>query len=205
MMYSIDDIKTIIAEISNTVIQNKDTLSDLDSKSGDGDLGISMEAAFAAINTSCQEYDGDDLGAMMLKASMACNRAAPSTMGTLISSGILSIAKLLKSKTSIEEQELITLPKTFTEGIVSRGKAELGDKTILDALVPMANTVEETYAETNDLYQSFKAGAVAAEEAAEATRGMQARIGRAKWLGKRAAEYPDAGAMLCAIIAKSLV
>jgi dihydroxyacetone kinase len=142
---------------------------------------------------------------MLLKASMACNRAAPSTMGTLISSGILSVAKLMKSKTSIEEQEVITLPRIFSEGIVSRGKAELGDKTILDALVPMANAVEETFAETKDLNQSFKAGAVAAGAAAEATRGMQARIGRAKWLGKRAAEYPDAGAMLCAIIAKSLV
>jgi len=203
--YTIDHAKELIQSISNVVLQNKDYLGELDSKSGDGDLGMSMEAAFEAINKTCHAYKGDDLGEMLLKSSLSCNKAAPSTMGTLISSGILSIAKELNGKSEIRESEIIDLPRIFTEGIKARGKADLGDKTILDALIPMYQTIEKVYSESNDLDQSISAGAEAAETAAEETKGMQAKIGRARWLGSRAAENPDAGAMLCAIVAKSLL
>ncbi len=197
-------IKARILKVCADVIAQKETLGDLDSKSGDGDLGMSMEAAFSAIRESCQAYEGDDLGAMLMKAALACNRAAPSTMGTLISSGIMSLAKTCKGQSGLEDDQIITLPRIFTEGVQTRGKAKLGDKTILDALLPMCDALEAAYADGAGLQASFAAGAAAADKAAEATRGMQAKTGRAKWLGKRAAEHPDAGAKLCAIAAQSL-
>jgi len=204
-MFTVKDIKTLIAKVYTSVNENIDYLGDLDGKSGDGDLGISMEAAFKALYNTSKVYDGTDIGVMLLKLAKDCNKAAPSTMGTLIASGIMALAKYSKGKSTLKEDEIVNLPRIFAEAIMSRGKAKLGDKTILDALLPLCDAVETTYAQTSDLKKSFQIGAEAAEKATEATKGMRAKIGRAKWLGERAAEHTDAGATLCTIIAKALV
>lgn len=202
-MIAIADVKDRIEKIAQGVIQNQAKLEDLDKKSGDGDLGMSMVAAFNAILESVRSFDGNDIGAMLLKSALACNKAAPSTMGTLLSSGMVAIAKAWKGKDRLTEEEVVLVPRLFTEAIIARGKAKQGDKTILDALFPLCDAVEKTYAETQDLQRSFAAGAEAAEQGAEATRGMRAAIGRAKWLGERAAVHPDAGAVLGAIMARA--
>ena len=203
-MFTVEDIKNITGKLYAAVQENQDYLGELDGKSGDGDLGISMHAAFQAIDAVSEEYTDVDIGKMLFKMAKDCNKAAPSTMGTLISSGIMAMAKACKDKQSLGAGDAVNLPRVFTDAIMARGKAQLGDKTILDALIPYCNAVESAYTETSDLSGSFKKGALAAEEASQATRGMRAKIGRAKWLGERAAEHPDAGAVLCAIIAKSL-
>ena len=88
---------------------------------------------------------------------------------------------------------------------MARGGAKLGDKTILDALCPMAETVEREFSQGSALKAAFSAGAETAKTAAKGTAGMRAAAGRAKWLGERAVEYPDGGAVLCGIIAQALV
>lgn len=87
---------------------------------------------------------------------------------------------------------------------MARGKAQRGDKTILDALLPMAEAVEKSFAETGCLSAALQAGAQAAKEGAEGTCGMLAKTGRARWLGERAREHMDAGAALCALVASAL-
>ncbi len=141
---------------------------------------------------------------LMMKAALACNKAAPSTMGTLISSGMMALAKTAKGKSELSDAEVVAVPRQFAEAIMQRGKAKPGDKTILDALVPMADAVEAEFAKNGDLKTAYSAGAKAADEGAKATSGMLAAAGRAKWLGERARENPDGGAVLCAIIAKIL-
>ncbi len=200
-----DELLTGFAKISQAVEKNLDYLGELDGKSGDGDLGLSMKAAFDAIGKAADAYPGDDLGLLFMNTAMACNRAAPSTMGTLLSAGLMALAKAFKGQVELSEAELITLPRRFAEGIQSRGKAKLGDKTILDALLPYADALEATFAETEDLKSASLKAALAAETAAECTKGMVAQIGRAKWLGERANAFADGGATLWAIIARSLV
>jgi dihydroxyacetone kinase-like protein len=204
-MYTIEAIKNLVAKINLSLEEKVNYLGELDGKSGDGDLGLSIQAAFKAMESASQEFSGNDIGILLQTMAKACNKAAPSTMGTLIASGILGIAKSQIGKEELSDDEIIRFPRIFTDAIVARGKAKMGDKTILDALVPMCNAAETTYSRTGDLRESFQDGAEAAEKAAEATRGMQARIGRAKWLGERAAEYPDAGAVLCSILARSIL
>ncbi len=204
-MYQIDDVKKIITKVANEVRAQKDYLGELDGKSGDGDLGLSMEAAYGAILDTANAYEGAQISEMLLKASMNCNKAAPSTMGTLMSAGVMALAKAAKGKDGFEDEDIIKMPRQFAEAIMARGKAKPGDKTILDALCPMADTVEQKAAEGASLKEAFEAGAVTAKEAAAATAGMRATMGRAKWLGERAAEYPDGGAILCSIIAAALV
>lgn len=204
-MYTVEDIKKLIQKVDSAISKKAEIIGELDGKSGDGDLGISMQAAFRAMNTACQEYQEKDIGRMLQGIAKACNKAAPSTMGTLIAGGILGIAKTQIGNESLEDADIQVFPRIFAEAIMARGKAKLGDKTILDALIPMCDVVEDTYTKSKDLKLSFQKGAEAAEKAADATKGMQAKIGRAKWLGERAAEYPDAGAVLCSILVKALI
>ena len=204
-MYQINDVKSVIAKVAKAIDEKRDYLGELDGKSGDGDLGMSMEAAFGALRETADGYTGDQISEMLMKAAMNCNKAAPSTMGTLISAGVMAIAKAAKGKTGLEDDDVAKLPRLFAEAIMARGKAKPGDKTILDALCPMADTVEEKRAQGASLKEAYEAAADTAEKAAAATAGMRAAAGRAKWLGERAAEYPDGGAVLCSIIAKALV
>ena len=198
------DLLAGFVKIRQAVEKNLDFLGELDGKSGDGDLGLSMKAAFDAIGQAADAYPGDDLGLLLMNTAMACNRAAPSTMGTLLSAGLMALAKAYKGQEEISDAELVTLPRRFAEGIQNRGKAKLGDKTILDALLPYADALEAAFAETQDLRAANLKAAIAAEAAAEGTKGMVAQIGRAKWLGERANAYADGGATLWAIIARSL-
>ncbi|MBR3842745.1 MAG: DAK2 domain-containing protein [Christensenellaceae bacterium] len=204
-MAKITEVKAFFAKIAAILKDNADELARLDGLSGDGDLGASMAAAGQAMETAADMAAGDEIGGNLLKIAMACNKAAPSTMGTLISGGIMQIAKATKGKTELAEEDLAGLPTLFAEGIMARGKAQRGDKTILDALIPMAEAVKEKFAETGDIGAAYAAGAIAAEAGAEATKGMLAKIGRAKWIGERAQENMDAGAALCAIIAKNIL
>ncbi len=203
-MYQIDDIRQVIEKAAQAVYENRDYLGELDGKSGDGDLGLSMENAFRAVKGTADEYNGTSISELLMKAAMNCNRAAPSTMGTLMSAGIMSIAKAAKGKDAFSDGDVARLPRVFAEAIMARGKAKPGDKTILDALVPMADALESEFDKGRPLKQAFAEAAKTAKTAADATAGMRAAIGRAKWLGERAAEYPDGGAVLCAVIAGKL-
>lgn len=204
-MYQLKDVNRIIFKVADAIHEKRDYLGELDGKSGDGDLGISMEAAFGAIRETAGGYEGGQISEMMMKAAMNCNKAAPSTMGTLMSAGIMAIAKAAKGKDGFEDEDMVKLPRLFAQGIMARGKAKVGDKTILDALCPMADAVEEQFAKGKSLKEAYEAAADVAEKAAAATAGMRASAGRAKWLGERAAEYPDAGAVLCAVVARAMV
>lgn len=204
MSYGINDAKALIARVSDIIEAHKDELNELDGRSGDGDLGMSVALGLAATKASAEAFEGDDMGKMLAMAAMACNREAPSTMGTLVSSGIMAVGKAFKGKTEVEEADVVAIPRTFADAIAARGGSKLGDKTILDALYPMADVLEERVAAGDELGVAMGAAAAKAREAAEATSGIQASVGRAKWLGERAASNPDGGAILCAVVAEGL-
>lgn len=203
-MYRIDDVRCVIDKAARAVFDQRDYLGELDGKSGDGDLGLSMELAFEALRSTAVEYNGTSISDMLTKAAMNCNRAAPSTMGTLLSAGILSIAKAAKGRETLLDEDVVRLPRIFAEAIMVRGKAKPGDKTILDAMLPLADTLEAAFAGGLPIGEAFHQAAKTARRAAESTAGIRAAAGRAKWLGDRAAEYPDGGAILCAVIAEGL-
>ena len=204
-MAEIAEIRKLVDIIYESIEDKADYLGELDGKSGDGDLGLSMKAAFRAIKNSVDSSLGDDLGKTMMEAAIACNKAAPSTMGTLISAGLMNTARSIKGKKILTDEDIIRIPRLFADGIMQRGKAKLGDKTILDALAPMAETAEMAFSSGVSIEEAFLQAAEKARESAEKTAGMKANVGRAHWLGDRAAAYPDGGAMLCAIVANAVV
>ena len=93
----------------------------------------------------------------------------------------------------------------MADSIMMRGNAQLGDKTILDALIPLHETLGAAYRKTGDLKISAEQAAEAAKEGAKTTKGMIAKVGRAKWIADRSRDYPDGGAVLCCQLMEVLV
>ena len=204
--YWTEDLKKLFLNICRICEENQEILTELDSRLGDGDMGISMGNGARAIRKVLEEFPEQetDLTKLFLNASMAFNRAAPSTLGTLISFGMMAVGKALNHKKTVEEEEIPELVGLFADTISMRGKAGRGDKTILDALLPYAEVLKSTYEKGGGLKEAHKEASRAAEAGMESTKGIRAKTGRASWLDTRNMEYPDAGAVLCTVIVNEI-
>ena len=160
-MIQITQIKEVLSRICDVMIREKEALTEIDSRLGDGDMGISMEKGAVAVKRVLENGQENSISNLLLTAASAFNRAAPSTLGTLISFSIMSIAK------------------------VTKGRAKQGDKTILDAFIPFADTLQSVYDGKKDVQAALEAALEAAEKGMESTKGMLAKTGRASWLDGR--------------------
>jgi len=204
MSTPLNAVRHLVGTIADEMMAAKEELTAIDSRLGDGDMGMSMEKGALALKRAI-ESDAPDAAALLGGAATAFNRAAPSTLGTLLSCGIQDTARFLKEHPEPSDADIASIPRRFAEIISKRGKANEGDKTILDALIPYATTLEESYRATGDLTAALKAAAESARAGMEKTKGMVAKAGRAKWLADRNKDCPDGGAVLCCRIADCLV
>lgn len=208
--YSYEEVGPIVVKIAEKIKQNVEILAELDGLSGDGDLGETMEkSANAMIQTAGMNQGSTDIGAFLMKTAASMNQAAPSTLGTLLSCAVMACAKEFKGQQRISAIQVSQIPAMMAASIGERGKAKLGDKTILDALIPMSEAILETFGngmadvhgnETQRLKIAFHEGAMAARAGAQHTSTMVPKAGRAQWIGERVSMNLDAGAVLCAIV-----
>lgn len=203
-VYTISDVRRVLYAVTEEMVAQKSKLTEIDSKLGDGDMGISMEKAAQAIRAVLDENMEGSPGKVLMLCASACNRAAPSTLGTLLSIGIMTVGQEAGDSPVLEDAFVAHIPALLTQSISKRGKAQEGDKTILDALCPYARAMEAAYTAGKTLRQAAVEAADAAWAGMKSTQGKAARIGRAKWLAERNKEYPDGGAYLCAQIARHL-
>jgi dihydroxyacetone kinase-like protein len=203
-MYTLESAKKLLGVIALEMIAAKDELTSIDSKLGDGDMGVSMEKGALALQKAL-ELRSADISSLLFLCAGVFNRAAPSTMGTLISFVLQETSKYCKEHPELSTADVLHIPQIAVEIISKRGKAREGDKTILDALIPFASALEGTFKETGDLKKSLEKASESAVAGMEKTRGMIAKTGRAKWLADRNKEYPDGGAVLCCRIAACLL
>jgi len=195
---SLDDIKGFLSKMNGVAASNKDYLIDLDSKMGDGDLGLTMAAVFSAIDEFAGTYDENDIGGLLMKGGMAMAKAAPSTMGTLMATGFMRGGKAVKGCTQLKAAELSSFWTAFVEGIMERGKSKPGEKTIIDALYPAAEAWKA--AGNADLVSTAAAAGAAAAEGLEKTRDMVAQHGRAAYYQEKSREIQDPGATIGSIL-----
>lgn len=204
MEYSATAVRTCMYALGKELIFLQDELTSLDSKLGDGDLGVSMALGGAALCETIESSSAKTLDTLLIQCASSFNKAAPSTLGTLLSIGMRAISRKLEGQESITETQLVKIPRILADEIALKGKAKLGDKTILDALLPYSDAIEAHYAASGNLREAAIEAAKAAKAGVEATKGMVAHTGRARWLGERNMEYPDGGAVLCQRIADFL-
>lgn len=193
-------VEQAIQATCKTVLRNEHYFSDLDGLAGDGDFGTSLATGYRVIQNEWSEIPKTDIGAMLLKISMLVSKHVGGSSGPIWGTGFMKAAMLTKGKTSITLQDLADMLGSGIEGIMARGGAKLGDKTLLDALIPVHEKLKEHAAAGSDLGTALKDAADVAEEAIESTKSLVAHRGRASQVGERSANTPDPGIVSIAVI-----
>ncbi|HET7480908.1 MAG TPA: dihydroxyacetone kinase subunit DhaL [Rubrobacteraceae bacterium] len=182
----------VIREMAAAMEEHRRYLTKLDSEIGDGDHGTNMHRGFQA---ALERLDGAELNspADVLKAvSMALISKVGGAAGPLYGTAFLRASTALGDKEEVSGEDTAAALEAALGGIKQRGKAEVGDKTIVDALTPAVEAAKG--ASGGSAAEVFRAAADAAEEGAESTVPMTAKRGRASYLGARAAGHRDPGA-----------
>jgi dihydroxyacetone kinase-like protein len=198
------DVVAAVQRVSRTLVDQRDYLTSLDQAMGDGDMGITMGRIGEALLDYAAANPIDDIGKYLFQVGTAVNKAAPSTMGTLTAGALMSAAKTVRDKTELEPADLAAMLRAADEGIQSRGKAQPGDKTIVDALHPAS----EAFAAAIDAGAGLQVAAAAAIQAAEAGRDsvtpLRSKVGRASWVGERTEGKVDPGCAMFVLALKAL-
>lgn len=198
-----DAIVAAMQRAASVLMDQKDYFTELDQAMGDGDMGISMGKVGAAL----QEYlstaePGQDVGNFIARAGMAVNKAAPSTMGTLIATALMRAGKEVKGQAQITLQDLAAMFTAADLGMQERGKAKPGDKTIIDAIHPAAEAFAAAVADGQTAAEAGAAALSAAEAGRDSVIPLRSKIGRASWVGERTEGLMDPGcAMFCMVLA----
>ena len=193
------DIERAIKTTCATVLRNEHYFADLDGLAGDGDFGTSLATGFRQIEKEWDEIPKTDIGAMLLKISMIVSKHVGGSSGPIWGTGFMKAAMLTRGKTDITLEDLAQMLGSAIEGIQARGGAQLGDKTLLDALIPVHEKLT-AQATGGDKATSLKDCAEAADKAVDATRHLVAHRGRASQVGERSANTPDPGIVAIATI-----
>lgn len=191
------DVERAIRTTAATVLRNESYFSDLDGLAGDGDFGTSLATGFRQIEKEWDEIPKTDIGAMLLKISMIVSKHVGGSSGPIWGTGFMKAAMLTRGKTAITLQELASMLGSAIEGIQARGGAKLGDKTLLDALIPVH---EALTAAGGDKAAALRQAADMADEAIDSTRSLRAGRGRASQVGERSMDTPDPGIVAIATI-----
>jgi dihydroxyacetone kinase-like protein len=182
-------------------IDQRDFLISLDGKVGDSDLGITMSKSFtAAAEAVASEGEAAGISKLLRTAGAIMARTAPSTMGTLTATGFLRASKALDGVAVLATTEMAAFWTTYKDGIAERGKAKLGDKTIIDVLEPVAKSLQEAAAEGLSLKMALSRAANIAEQALDDTKSLVAQHGKAAAFQEKTVGLQDAGATVGAML-----
>jgi phosphoenolpyruvate---glycerone phosphotransferase subunit DhaL len=204
MRFSIDEFRDVMRIINDKMQEDKDYLVDLDSVMGDGDLGLSMSKGFAVASRTMDDYTEKDIGKALFQAGIAMNNAASSTMGTLMATALMRAGKAVKGREEVDFADIVEMGFAVVEGIKERGKASLGDKTILDALVPAVEELKKGSEASSSVSSAFEAAYQAAKNGLEATKDMIAQHGRGRYYGEKSRGKQDPGATVAVLITEAI-
>lgn len=195
MSVSANHLRDVVSRALTALQTHADELRGLDAALGDGDLGITVQsgskaviAAWAALPAQATVSD------LLLAAGKAFSTANPSTFAALVGGGLLAAAKTVTGKTEANKADAQAIGRAVAGRIAERGKSQLGDKTVLDALVPSLDVLDATDATDGEAPQLLAAMIATAHERIDATAGLQSRKGRAAWVQERSVGHPDPGA-----------
>lgn len=193
---TLEQIPEMFACIGQIFAEKKDELCEMDAKMGDGDLGLTMSKGYGALPDLLRENAGEgDIGKMLMKGGMKMASVVPSTMGTLMSSGVMEGGKALKGKTELTPEDLSVYITAFAAGIAKRGKCQLGDRTILDAVDAGAKKAAAAVSDSASFEQVIDAAVEGAAEGVEATKSMAPKFGKAAVFAAKAQGVADQGAV----------
>jgi dihydroxyacetone kinase-like protein len=183
----------IVKEMAAAMEENRRYLTKLDSEIGDGDHGNNMNRGFQAALERLQDAELSIPADVLKAVSMALISKVGGAAGPLYGTAFLRASTALADKEEVSSKDAAEVLEAALGGIKRRGKAEVGDKTIVDALEPAVEAAKEA-ADEGSVAGVFRSAAEAAKKGAESTVPLTARRGRASYLGARASGHQDPGA-----------
>ena len=203
MAVSRQDVLRWVDALQQIFAENRQLLTDLDSATGDGDFGVSMDRGFTAAQAELCAHPPTDLQSAFQNVAAVLIRTMGGSAGPLYGTFFLRAGAACAGKSELAPADVVALFQAGVEGPQERGKALPGDKTMLDAWLPALDAMRGALEDENGLAEILERGAAAAEAGMRATISMQARKGRASYLGARSIGHQDPGATASYLLLKA--
>lgn len=185
--------------------ENKEYLTELDAAIGDADHGINMNRGFQKVLTQLPTVADKDIGSILKTISMTLISSVGGASGPLYGTLFLKASTVVAGKEELSSEDMVKFFQAAVDGVVQRGKANLGDKTMLDALSPAADAFKKAIANGTTTVEALHQAVFAAEQGMKDTIPLVAKKGRASYLGDRSVNHPDPGATSTYLILKTLL
>jgi len=197
---SVKEAQRVLTAVAAMVEARADDLSALDAALGDGDHGVSLNIGWRAVMAERDGYQAPDVGALLHEAGLTIVNSVGAAMGPLYGTAFVRAGKAIAGKETFDAADVAAMLEAARDGIIARGKAQTGDKTMLDAVIPAATAARRAANGGADALVALRAAVDAAVTGAISTRAMLARKGRASRLGERTRGHQDAGATSVALM-----
>jgi phosphoenolpyruvate---glycerone phosphotransferase subunit DhaL len=185
--------------------RQKEYLTDLDRAIGDADHGTNMDRGFKKVLSQLDGVKEKDIGAILKTVGMALISSVGGAAGPLYGTFYLRVAEAVDSKTELTPDDLYQCLRAGTDGVIKRGRANPGDKTMIDTLQPGVETFRDALREEKSLTESLRRAVARAEQGMRETIPLVAKKGRASYLGERSAGHQDPGATSAYLILNALL
>ena len=199
------DVELTVKTMADVAIANKQYFSQLDSVVGDADFGVSLSTGFQAILDKWDTLDHSSISSFLMKVGVVITGNVGGVSGPIWGTGFMRAGTASKDKTTLTLADLVAMSRAAMEGMMQRGGAGLGDKTLLDAIAPATDKLEEwSRRDTQDALGALQSAADAATEAIESTRGWIAKRGRQSYTGERSIGTLDPGIVAVATMMQAV-
>lgn len=198
------NLELVINTIAKTAIKRESYFSELDGICGDGDFGYSLARGFEKVLENWNLLDRNLPGSFLKDIAKVIMKEVGGVSGSIWGTAFLRAGAALGQDEAITRENVILILRAIIEGVKARGKCELGDKTYLDTLIPTVDAIEEALISSQDTASILGIAANVAQRAAENTRPMIAKRGRASYTGERSIGTLDAGSVALAEMIKEI-
>lgn len=193
-----------LKQYAQVLQEERNYLTQLDSAIGDADHGVNMSRGFQAVSEKLAGMQDMDIGSILKTVGTTLVSTVGGASGPLYGTAFLRAGMATSGKLELYEADVVKLLTAFIEGIKTRGKAQIGEKTMLDALIPALEAAQQAEERKLDLLQLLRLSSAAAEEGTRKTISMLATKGRASYLGERSIGHQDPGATSSWLLLKTL-
>lgn len=200
-----EDLIDILVAMSLRMEKEKDYLTDLDNATGDGDHGINMARGFKAVSEKIPSFSGtEDIGAILKTVGMTLVSVVGGSAGPLYGTAFLKAGMEMSGKTEMSMSDFLACLKSAVDGVMMRGKAVKGEKTMLDSMIPAYEAMLDSFRDGKSVQDCFASGLKAARDGVEYTKSIIATKGRASYIGERSLGHIDPGAESFTILLETI-
>jgi dihydroxyacetone kinase-like protein len=203
-MITVEQIVRWLQSVATLMEENKDFLTQLDADIGDGDHGINMDRGFKKVSSRLNALQDKDIGGIMQETGMTLVSSVGGASGPLYGTFFIRAAAVASAKKHLNLEELMSFLKAGLSGVMDRGRAKRGDKTMVDALAPAVDALQMAVQENREIEEALAEAVLSAEAGMKGTIPMIAQKGRASYLGERSIGHQDPGATSSYLLIKAL-